>query len=61
MRALLPLGVLVALTLVGCTDSNAFTGPDGTPGPSLSCAGQSGNCGGGNHGNNSNNPPQTAP
>jgi|GEM_PF-6788035 len=60
MRALLPLGALVALTLAGCTDSGNFTGPD-TPVPSFSCAGQSGNCGGGNHGNNPNNPPHTTP
>jgi hypothetical protein len=61
MRSLLPLGALVALVLAGCSgSSNSLTGPD-TQDPSLSCAGQSGNCGGGNHNNNPNNPPKTAP
>lgn len=58
MRTLLPLGALLALSLVGC--SNSLTAPDDTK-PSLSCAGNSGNCGGGQHNNNPNNPPATAP
>jgi len=61
MRKLLPLGALVALTLAGCSSAaDSLTGPDASR-PSLSCAGQSGNCGGGNHNNNPNNPPHTAP
>jgi hypothetical protein len=61
MRALLPLSALLALVLVGCSDgANSVTGPS-NPKPNLSCAGQSGNCGGGNHNNNPNNPPATAP
>jgi hypothetical protein len=59
MRTLLPLGALLALslTLAGC--SNTLTAPDDPP--SLACAGNSGNCGGGQHNNNPNNPPATAP
>jgi hypothetical protein len=61
MRALLPLVALAALVLAGCSSAaDSVTGPDGTK-PSFSCAGQSGNCGGGNHNNNPNNPPATAP
>jgi hypothetical protein len=61
MRTLLPLGALLALTLAGCSDAaSTLTGPDVSK-PSLSCAGNSGNCGGGTHKNNSNNPPNTAP
>jgi hypothetical protein len=61
MRKLLPLGALVALALAGCSDT---TGPNlgpNTANPPASCAGQSQNCGGGNTGNNANNPPHTAP
>jgi hypothetical protein len=58
MRTLLPLGALLALALVGC--SNSLTTPNDTT-PSYSCAGNSGNCGGGNHNNNPNNPPATTP
>ena len=61
MRALFPLVALAALALAGCSSAaDSLTGPDVTK-PSLSCAGQSGNCGGGNHNNNSNTPPATAP
>lgn len=61
MRMLLPLAALVALALAGC--SNAATSPTGpdVSQPSFSCAGQSNNCGGGNHSNNPNNPPHTTP
>jgi hypothetical protein len=57
MRMILPLTALLALSLAGCSD---MTAPDATR-PSLSCAGNSGNCGGGGHNNNPNNPPATAP
>jgi hypothetical protein len=66
MRAILPLSALLALALVGCSNAaDSVTGPS-NPKPSLSCAGQSSNCGGGNqgggnHNNNPNNPPATAP
>jgi hypothetical protein len=60
MRKLLPLAALVALTLAGCSDAMTGPNPD-TIKPSFSCAGNSGNCGGGNHKNNPNNPPQTTP
>jgi hypothetical protein len=61
MRTFLTLGALVALALAGCSSAaDSLTGPDVTR-PSFSCAGQSGNCGGGNHNNNPNNPPATAP
>jgi hypothetical protein len=59
MRTLLPLGALLALSLAGCS-SSAMTAPDDTQ-PSFACAGNSGNCGGGQHNNNPNNPPHTAP
>jgi hypothetical protein len=60
MRALLPLIALVALS-IGCSNSsNAGLGPaeDET---ASACRGESGNCGGGQHNNNPNNPPATAP
>jgi hypothetical protein len=61
MRTFLTLGALVALALAGCSSAaDSLTGPDASR-PSFSCAGQSGNCGGGNHNNNPNNPPATAP
>jgi hypothetical protein len=65
MRKLLGLGALVTLVLAGCSNGgSSLTGPD-DPEPSFSCAGQSGNCGGGGHknnpNNNPNNPPSTAP
>jgi hypothetical protein len=61
MRTFLTLGALAALALAGCSSAaDSLTGPDVTR-PSFSCAGQSGNCGGGNHNNNPNNPPATAP
>jgi len=61
MRKVIPLVALLALTLAGCSDAaSTMTGPDISDQAS-SCAGNSGNCGGGNHKNNSNNPPATAP
>jgi hypothetical protein len=59
MPKLLALGALLALTLAGCS-TDTVTGPD-TLQPSFACAGNSGNCGGGKHNNNPNNPPATAP
>ena len=61
MRTLLPLGALFALSIAGCSSSaSPMTGPDETQ-PSYSCRGNSGNCGGGQHNNNPNNPPATTP
>jgi hypothetical protein len=62
MRTLLPLGALLALSLAGCSSSaGPLTGPAEDE-PSLACRGNSGNCGaGGQHNNNPNNPPTTAP
>jgi hypothetical protein len=60
MRALLPLIALVALS-IGCSNaSNAGLGPTEDETASA-CRGESGNCGGGQHNNNPNNPPATAP
>jgi hypothetical protein len=65
MRTLLPLGALAALSLASCTGSaSSLMGPDELK-PSFACSGNSGNCGGqhggGQHNNNPNNPPATAP
>lgn len=61
MRTLLPLGAFLALSLAGCSSSaTAFTEPDDTQ-PAFACRGNSGNCGGGQHNNNPNNPPATTP
>jgi hypothetical protein len=60
MRALLPLIALVALS-IGCSNSSsAVLGPTEDETASA-CRGESGNCGGGQHNNNPNNPPATAP
>jgi hypothetical protein len=61
MRALLPLVALVALSVAGCSSSaNSVFGPVEDE-PASACAGNSGNCGGGQHNNNPNNPPKTTP
>ncbi len=61
MKTTLSLVALLSLALSACSDaSNSLTGPDNLQ-PNYSCAGQSGTCGGGNHNNNLNNPPSTAP
>lgn len=58
MRTLLSLSAVLVLSLAGCSD--ALTAPDDIT-PSFSCRGNSGNCGGGSHNNNPNNPPATTP
>jgi hypothetical protein len=60
MRAFLPLIALVALSTAGCSSSsNSMLGPEDET--ASACRGNSGNCGGGQHNNNPNNPPATAP
>jgi hypothetical protein len=63
MRTLLPLIALVALSIPACSSgSNSTLGPADDESASA-CAGESQNCGGGRgqHNNNPNNPPSTAP
>jgi hypothetical protein len=61
MRTLLPLVALVALSIAGCSNSsNSVLGPAEDELASA-CRGNSGNCGGGQHNNNPNNPPATTP
>jgi hypothetical protein len=62
MRTTLPLVALVALSIAGCSSSSTSVLGPSEDQPVASCRGNSGNCGaGGQHNNNPNNPPTTAP
>ncbi len=61
MRRCFPLAALLAFAIGACSDaSNSLTAPSDLQ-PNYSCSGNSGNCGGGSHNNNPNNPPATTP